>query len=302
MTKHTLPKYIDELNLDILSAKPIIHENALSSAVFLITLKKGERYILKIPYNEVRFNREVYFLKKLKNQILVPKIEDTIIPTKTHSGAILMEYIEGDIVHQPNLTNIIAHQMGMLLAKLHKIPCDGYGKIGTTNKLDPNIKSAFAIFNKSFEEHIKECGLIFDAELLKKLDNYFSSNLSKIKSVDGPCITHRDFKPGNVIVKNDKIKSLIDWEIAHYYFAEEDFSQMQYLVWNLYPHTKKTFFEGYKSQRPIPNLEIMPLLNLNKCLGAIGFTIVRDTYKNKHKFIFDFHMKFLKKFIKENID
>ncbi|NGX56795.1 MAG: hypothetical protein K1060chlam5_01041 [Candidatus Anoxychlamydiales bacterium] len=70
------------------------------------------------------------------------------------------------------------------------------------------------------------------------------------------------------------------------------------MLFEKYKNSKISFLEGYKSIRKIPAFEkILPFLNMCASLGAIGFTIVRNTYKTKHKFIYDENVKFLKNFL-----
>ena len=119
----------------------------------------------------------------------------------------------------------------------------------------------------------------------------------EIKHLDGPCITHRDFKPGNVLVDNKKIKALIDFEICKYGFSEDDFSQMDYLVFDEYKYLKKCFLEGYQEIRKVPDFErVLPVLRISKALGAIGFAVSRNMEKEFHKNIFNKNLIYLRNF------
>ncbi len=41
--------------------------------------------------------------------------------------------------------------------------------------------------------------------------------------MDGTCVVHRDYRPGNLIVHDGKLQGIIDWTGARTSFAEEDF-------------------------------------------------------------------------------
>ncbi|WP_430103640.1 phosphotransferase [Peribacillus simplex] len=73
--------------------------------------------------------------------------------------------------------------------------------------------------------------------------------------MDGPCVVHMDFRPGNILVLNEsKISGLIDFESAHGGPSEIDFTKIKQYVWDVYPETKEEFILGYKSIRTLPNL------------------------------------------------
>ena len=290
-----LQNYLEKLALkNIQSIEKIVHENSLSSSIYLIT-QNAQKYILKIPYNEIRYFREVYFLNFLKDKIKIPKIIKTIEPEEKLSGAILMEYIDGDILNAKTLTKTQAFQMGELLACVHNIPCKYFGDVAKNELNSTNNLTFQKILKDDFFESLEECQNVLPDDFLKKIELFFSDQIEHLPNLDGPKITHRDFKPGNIIYKNGKIEALIDFEISKFNFAEEDFAQIEYLVWDNFPNTKKDFLDGYKSIRKLPDFDkILPLLRVIKALGAIGFTVVRNTYKNEHKFVFDKNLEFLK--------
>jgi Ser/Thr protein kinase RdoA (MazF antagonist) len=293
----TLRKYIDTFKIDVVKAERIQHEESLSSDIYKLTLKDNAFLILKISYNAKRWQREKYFLSLVKDHILVPKIIDTIMPDNTFSGAILMEHLSGDIIVTKDINDDTSFQMGRMLASLHSIHSNNYGDIASNQMLEPTLDSAIFLLKEKFEKSLDECKDHINFDLMKKIEKYFCNSINEVKQVDGPCIIHRDYKPGNIIIENEKIKGLIDWEIAKMGVAEEDFAQLEYLVWDNYPHTKKTFLEGYESIRKLPNIdEIMPILRVCKALGAMGFTIERKTWDKEHKFIYDLNHMFLEKF------
>jgi len=297
MEKDNIKKYLEKLELEVSKVEKIDNEETLSSDVYKLTLKDNTCLILKIMFNEKRLKRESFFLKKVKGHILVPNIISIIRPNGKYKGAILMECLSGKIAAAYDLSDDLSFNMGMLLAKLHKIPCDFYGDITDEKFLSPTLQSGVFILKTYFNKSFKECENHLDMSLLKKIEKFFYKKINEIKYLDGPCITHRDFKPGNIIIENDQIRGLIDWEIARNNFAEEDFSQMEYLVWDKYPDKKKAFLEGYRSIRKVPDIDfIMPVLRICKSLGTIGFTIERNTWDNKHKNIFETNLNYLQKF------
>lgn len=290
-----LQEYTKKLKIEVLKAESIIHKESLSSSIFKLQLKDNSYVILKIAFDEKRYFRECYFLNKVKDTILVPKIINTIDPSEKLNGAILMEYLEGNLISSKCIDDNLSFKMGALLAKLHSISCESYGDVAKGESFSKDVSSGILILKKYFEESFNGCKGYVDENLLKRIEKYFYDEIKKIKYLDGPCIIHRDFKPGNIIVKNNQIKGLIDWEIAKNGFAQEDFAQVEYLIWENFPKTKKAFLGGYQSIRKLPNLDIMPLLRVCKAIGAIEFTIRRKTWEGSHKFVFDKNLKYLEK-------
>src|SRR4051812_44889526 len=77
----------------------IFHKDALVAIVYKISQSKKPNLILKICPRKEDFFREVYFLSRFADKIPVPKILDLIEPEGELDGAILMECIEGHLLH-----------------------------------------------------------------------------------------------------------------------------------------------------------------------------------------------------------
>ncbi|MBN2479090.1 MAG: aminoglycoside phosphotransferase family protein, partial [Parachlamydiales bacterium] len=273
------------------------HEDAISSNVYKLDFSKnGKSLILKILFSKLKFSREFFYLNKLKNIFPVPKIENFFEPTIENKGAILIEYIDGSILKASELSDDLSYQMGQVLAKLHSIPVDFVEDFSKTDPKNIDLKKKVVDY---LNESLLECKGYVEDSLLEKCERFVLKELEFIKSLAGPCIVHRDFRPGNVIFKNNSFKAVIDFENAMISYAEEDFGSMQALVWNKYPNTKQSFLKGYSTIKTVPDLDnVMPILTVVKALGAIGFTIVRKTYKNKHKLIFKNNIDLLNNFFK----
>jgi Ser/Thr protein kinase RdoA (MazF antagonist) len=119
--------------------------------------------------------------------------------------------------------------------------------------------------------------------------------------VDSPCITHRDFRPGNIIVNEGRVHGIIDWSSARGSFAEEDLCTLELGDWTNHPEIKKSFLNGYASIRHIPNyLNVMPLLLLSKTVATIGFTVNTGTWDNKNVNLYQRSRKILESLLEKN--
>src|SRR5205085_798513 len=104
-------------------------------------------------------------------------------------------------------------------------------------------------FTIKFEEGFSECRDQLPKALLDQCRIYFDKHIKLMDSVDGPCMIHRDFRPGNLIVYDGKLQGIIDWASGRAGFAEEDFCPMEHGEWQLNPTHKKLFLAGYASIR-----------------------------------------------------
>lgn len=292
---------LKKLQLKVVSLTQISHEDSLSSLVYRITTRH-ESCILKFSHNKDRWQREQYYLSTLRNTIPVPKILAILPPDEINSGVILMEELKGEVLKASKLTDDFAFTMGEILAKLHSVNVDFYGDLSKRDlsKRERTYKGPIQAMQEYFERSFHESSHIVDKDLLMKCEKFVLYNLSKLSDVDGPHIIHRDYRPGNVVANEDQIVGIIDFENTLSSFAEEDFAQMDVLVWKKYPTTKAAFLEGYSTIRALPQLldEVLPLMRVLKALGAIGFTHERKSWQSKHNYIFTENVEFLTNFLK----
>lgn len=268
----------------------IDHKDAMVAEVYKITQQDGKQFILKICDRINDYLREVHYLRLFENKIPIPQIIQVVEPDKFRHGAILMECLTGTLLQSEELSTVLAYEIGCCLAKIHLIRLPGYG-----DPLQNNLSNdPRAYFRLKFEEGFKECNHHLPLSLLNKCRHYFDSHIDLLLAVDGPCVVHRDFRPGNLIVNNGELQGIIDWSGARASFAEEDFCSLEHGEWLTSSQSKMSFLEGYASVRPIPDYRrLISLLRLNKAIATIGFTVKRGTWNSNHATIYQFNRGFL---------
>jgi Ser/Thr protein kinase RdoA (MazF antagonist) len=283
-------EYLEWLSLDVVSMKKIEHEDSMSSEVFKLQKKDGTVQILKIYFDAPRWRRECYFLEMMPSAIPVPEVLDVIEPSEERRGAVLMSCLEGEPLKMEDLTEELAIEMGEMLARLHSIPIKRYGDLSLPGG-ECNPKEELRSY---FERSVKESNGVLPKDFLEKCRRYFDKHVAELKMLDGPCVTHRDYRPGNVMVSEGKIQGVIDWEIARGGFSQEDFAHMEHVVWSKDESSKAPFLEGYARLRKVPSFEgSLPILRFCKALGVIGLTITRGTWQKDHRDIFNANAAFL---------
>lgn len=280
-----IDSYKQQLGLEDASFKLIEHDDAIVAIVYLVTLK-DRKLILKICKQPHHFYREIYFLKLLAAKIPVPLIEKSLQP-----GAILMEYLPGRLLKINEFTDELSFEMGAILAKIHLNKAPSYGDLTRPQELNADPRVNFA---EKFEESFAECMGHLPSPLMKRCRQYYEKHLDLLKSVDGPCIVHRDYRPGNVIVDEGKIQGIIDWSSGRAGFAEEDFCCMEHSEWPLHLECRLPFLEGYASIRPVPDYgSLMPLLGVSKAIATIGYLVKNQTWKGKGAYLYQINRLFL---------
>ena len=196
-----ITRYQEHLDLKGSLFLRIDHDDAMVAVVYKVTLPNGREFILKIGSRTNDYLREIYFLKHFAGKLPVPRLINVVPPEIDLHGAILMEYLPGRLLKMADFTDELAYEMGSLLARIHLNRTTGYGDLIQPEDLksDPRVH-----FTLKFQEGIDECRNHLPQPLIEQCRLYYNRNLNLLTSVDGPCIIHRDFRPGNVIVDNGK--------------------------------------------------------------------------------------------------
>lgn len=286
--------YQKQLELQDCKFLLINHADATVAIVYSIIKPTGEHFILKICTRPNDYIHEVYFLNYLSTVLPVPRIIKVVEPETNLNGAILMECLPGTLLKKEDLTESLAYEIGSALARIHSNRAPLYGDFihQKDGKLDPR-----PFFTLKFEEGLAECANNIPTILLQQCKDYFYKHLSSLDLIDGPCLVHRDFRSGNIMVNNGKLQGIIDWSSARASFAQEDFCTLEHEELLTNPILKKSFLAGYAAVRSVPNYdEMMPLLRLSRAIAVIGFTVKRGTWNNKNADVYQFNRHFLESF------
>jgi len=286
--------YKKQFDLQSATFTHINHTDTIIAEVYKVITTDKKPFILKVCPRSDDYFREVYFLHQLKDCIPVPQIIATLAPSSDHFGAILMEYMEGELLKNEDWSNDLAFEIGVALAHLHNNRTDEYGDLTKPKTL---VREPSLYFNEKFQEELDECKGHLSENLIEKCSAYLDRCQSLLEGVDGPCAVHRDFRPGNMIVWHGKLQGIIDWASARSGFAEQDFCSIEHFKWASDSKYKKILLDGYSSIRPVPNYQVvMPLLQLGRALAVIGYTVQSNTLDNRDWGLYTLNRKFLDSF------
>ena len=128
--------------------------------------------------------------------------------------------------------------------------------------------------------------------MISRLINWITNPFKKEEKITLPNVA-----PLSSEVKNKLIADLI--EVAKEFKEKKEVDLDSLPLTRVSNEVKEKIANLVKEDlkdRKLPNLEIMPILRIAKALGAIGFTVVRKTFKKKHKFIFVKNLSYLEEF------
>lgn len=272
----------------------INHDDTMIAEVYRVTQSSKQPQILKVCTRGEDYHRELYFLNHLASTLPVPHVLQVMEPEAGFNGAILMECLPGELLQTTDWSDALAYEIGSTLAQLHLNRTRNYGDLTKPHSLTPNPN---IYFRKKFKEELNECAHHLPKEWIEQCRSYYDSNQHLLQSVDGPCMVHRDFRPGNMIICDGKLQGIIDWASARSGFAEQDFCSMEHRKWPRHPSHKRALLAGYASIRPVPNYHIvMPLLQLSRALAVVGFTVKSGTWNGDNARIHQFNRQFLDSF------
>jgi Ser/Thr protein kinase RdoA (MazF antagonist) len=270
-----LNRVIQEFGLDILSISEV--EDSHSSTVYRCTLSKGETVFLKIPYTKLKFQRELEAYEILKGRVTIPELLHYWPGDNECPGAFLLAELKGTPL-TTEVSPTIAFQVGVLQAEMHNIhpPVD--------KKLN-GIQNEFANWSDfvekqfySFAEDVKD---VLDPHLYKQAIEKFEKMKHQLPAPDGPSFVHMDFRPANIIIDDNKVSGMIDFESVRFGSTEIDFTKLYRDFLRIDPALYRSFKEGYNTIRPLIDLDIvLPFYQFTDAFNSIGWCQRRGIEKN----------------------
>ncbi|ULO07619.1 aminoglycoside phosphotransferase family protein [Paenibacillus sp. 19GGS1-52] len=276
---NVIQEIIGRFKLNVLHIAEV--PESFSSEVYKLTLVTQEDVYVKIPFNKDKLFREYEMLEKLTGIIPVPQVLDIWAGDERTAGALLLSAIEGvpctGVVDQQ-----LAYQIGVYHAKLHNVTMPGYGVHETAGfrMLEPNdwrlyIKSNFA----KWQEPCKE---ILKPELFAKCVAHFAGVFAALPEPERPCVVHMDFRPGNILINDNQVVGIIDYESARGGSSEIDFTKINKYVWEVDPRVKLPYLQGYETIRPLLDLErVLPFYSFYDAFCAVAWCRKRGLEQHK---------------------
>ncbi|OCA90333.1 phosphotransferase [Bacillus sp. FJAT-27225] len=270
-----LNRIIKQFELKVQSINEV--EDSHSSTVYKCNLANGENIFIKIPFTKLKYQREIEAYEILTGSVSIPDLLDYWSGDEECPGAFLLSELKGTPL-TANDSPTVAFQVGVLQAKMHTIhPPAGKELTGIRNEF-ANWSSFIEEQFYSFAEDVK---FVLAPQLYKQAIERFEKMRNQLPSPDGPSFVHMDFRPANIIVDDNKVSGIIDFESVRFGSTEIDFTKLYRDFLCFDPTLYKAFQEGYKSVRPLIDLEIvLPFYRFTDAFNSIGWCKRRGIEKN----------------------
>lgn len=262
----------EKYGLNILDVKRF--ESGVLNDNFLIEADKG-KYVFRV-YNfknkdQIKFEIEILNFLMTKNFIsprLMVNKNGEMISVFNDKPCVLYEFIEGKPLNIVNLELI--RQIGEIMGRMHNLLKDFRPSVEKSTWEPEELKRIVA---KNREEMLNS-GFPRVAELMdfveKELVKYnFPEDLPK-------GITHQDVKSENIIVKNDEIMGIVDFDNSYVGAFLHDITTT--IIWTCFENSKLNkdlmgaLLNGYEKERKLIELEKEYLNN------GIKFRLVREIF------------------------
>jgi aminoglycoside phosphotransferase (APT) family kinase protein len=267
-----IQKYIDRFQLSVEQISDV--PESFSSTVYKFVLNGGQTVYLKIPFSREKQERELEMLQLLRGHVPVPAVLDHWEGDEETAGALLLEEIEGEPCSR-FIDGELAFQIGRHHAMLHNAPLP-------KEYLSFDPEAWRAMVREKFEHFSLHATKALPKGLLEMSQKHFYESLQELPAPDGPCIIHMDFRPGNILVKDNEVAGIIDFESARAGSPEMDFSKINRDVWERHEGAREAYAEGYETIRPLIDLDsILPFYNFFDAFCSVGWAQKRGAEKHK---------------------
>lgn len=271
-----LKQIIERFRLNVLSIEDV--PESFSSTVYKIQLINDQTVYVKIPYTKDKLNLEYTVLERFKHELPVPKVLEFWEGNDEITGALLLSAIDGaSIVGE--VDQDLAYDIGVHHAKLHAIipnKQDFNSPINTVyHQWEDFIKEKFY----SFAEDVKK---VVNPHLFEQSIQYFEQHQNQSAFLDGPSFIHMDFRPANILIRDNKVVGIIDFESVRIGATEIDFTKINRDVFMKFPGTMEAYQKGYNSIRTLIDLqEVLPFYRFNDAFNSIGWCQKRGIKKHQ---------------------
>nr|WP_239541414.1 aminoglycoside phosphotransferase family protein [Pullulanibacillus pueri] len=252
-------------------------EDSHSSIVYKCTLLNGETVFVKIPYTKLKYQRELEAYDILKGSVSIPELLDYWSGDEEFPGAFLLSELKGrplSLQASPTL----AFQVGVLHATMHTVRPPAEKVLTGIQNEYPNWSTFVERQFHSFAEDVED---VLDERLFKQAIDQFEDMKKQLPTPDGPSFIHMDFRPANIIVNDEKVSGVIDFESVRFGSTEVDFTKLNRDFLSSDHTLYHSYQEGYSSIRPLIDLEaVLPFYRFTDAFNSIGWCKRRGIEKN----------------------
>jgi len=246
---------------------PVSH-GAVKETYALSGPREDEDYIVQVAApgdGRVRLAAELYDRVAEETSIPTPAVLDRGWEHDT-VPYIVMERSAGDNIEHsygemdPDRVDTIVDQAGAYLGEAHaSLELDGYGFLEADG-----LEGTHDDWRQFMDEHIAgHCadlaGTVFDpGALMLRVDQAWDRHRDVVPEQPEATVVHNDYRPGNLLVDDDTITTVLDWDNAYagdalydYVMAELDFISPDNWEDDRNAEVRDRFREGYERHHAV---------------------------------------------------
>ena len=185
---------------------------------YLVNTISNKKYVLKLFFQEEQsYKKELTLFNKLKDDVPVQKI--CLVSRNSIDGRtyIIYEYAEGKTISQhlkdgrkidKDLIKSVAHNIG----KIHN---NKFKKMGSLNE-NLNVRNDFISIVSLYDKYINDNVIKrLGNDNIEKIKSIVNRNIQVLKSLDYDSrLIHGDFQGTNIVILNNRVSGIIDWEFC----------------------------------------------------------------------------------------
>jgi aminoglycoside phosphotransferase (APT) family kinase protein len=227
----------------------------------LVLRRYGAEYLAAVPRIADTEYRLLSLLSAAGLPVPRPFLADesgTIVP----GSYLLMEYIDGERVHEPADLPCYLRQLAAALAAVHDCRIARADVPFLANVTDVVLNELST--RPYAPDHVMPETGIRNALLA----NWPPSTASE------PVVLHGDYWPGNVLWRDGRLAGVIDWEEAAFGDAMADLANIRLeIVWHFGTAAMEMLTEEYLALRPAAETATLPAWDLRAALRACAFPL-----------------------------
>ncbi|MBW6411497.1 phosphotransferase family protein [Clostridium weizhouense] len=208
-----------------------INEGCRTSNYILKITNLNKKYILKIfPELNWDYEKENNLLKLLKDKVPVQNIycilKSSIINNRRFG---LYEYIEGQTLGQAIKNGYVIDEefikeVAKALATIHKFKFNSIGKFNDKLEVVENLPSLYTWYDNFMDINFKNR---LGQDVVDRIKNIVKNNFQVLIDLDKDIsLVHGDFQGTNILINNNKLAGIIDWEFSMAGHALADIGQL----------------------------------------------------------------------------
>lgn len=231
-----------------------LEESSFGSKVYRIETDRQTK-VLKLFYGSREYWRERKTLELLQATGFVPQVLDGLPSIDGFDGALLLEYIENENLASSRIDDSAAHSTGVRLAQIHKHSLGMFGFFGPEG-VEPYPFQGWWSFRRYLltNDWASFVRKRLDEKFVRRCCDHIEWSSKSFHDDEPTCLTHCDFRFGNVLRRRDGQLSVIDFESAREGDGAYDFIK----IWEQIGRGQDgrewaSFLQGYATARPLPD-------------------------------------------------